>query len=206
MAVRTMPATRSSGSHDTLVRARHPEPRGSGARLRPTSTLPYHPSHCGPAGEHDGRAPDPVTNLGPDSGGRLARPGLGQGLHLGVGTGRVASARPAVDRDLPRRVRRSCCSSSRPTRRPAGPGSALRPGDGPGVPHQVGHRSRHRLALRRRDHHGTRRAGRAQRGRHRRRRPRDVLLRGRVPVHRARSVPSAAAAGAGSSGSAACWP
>ena len=70
---------------------------------------------------------------------------------------------------------------------------------------QVGDRPRHGLALRRGDHHRPRGARAAQRGRHRERRPEHVQLRGRVPVHRRWSASSAAAAGAGSCGSAASW-
>ena len=65
----------------------------------------------------------------------------------------------------------SCWSSAalllHPAGLPAVPGArlGLRPGDRPRVHHQVGDRSRHRLALRRGDHHRARRAGPAQRGR-----------------------------------------
>ena len=109
---------------------------------------------------------EPVTRLGPDSGGRMPgeptvrvyhwewgpddtrRPGLPWiGIFLLVFGGLLL-----IQQLVPQ----------------SGAGElADRPGDRPGVPDQVGDRPRHGLALRRSDHHRPRGARPAQRGRDR---------------------------------------
>ena len=121
----------------------------------------------------------------PGAGQRRPRPRrpVHPGLHLGVGPGPGAPARPALDRHLPARLRgppapAAGLSAVRGRRVRPGPGHRHR------LPHQVGAGPRDRIALRRRDHHGPGRTRRHQRRRLRRRRPGDVLLRRRLPVHR----------------------
>jgi hypothetical protein len=107
---------------------------------------------------------------------------------MGVGTRRLAAARVALDRDLPAGLWRPVAGPAGLSRARVGQ-LAARPGDRPGVPGQVGDRSRHRFALRRLDHHGTGRARGFERRPRRGRRAGDVQPRGRVPVHRGRSSP-----------------
>ena len=133
------------------------------------------------------RQDNPVTNLGPNSGGRAPggpsarvyhwewgpddarRPGLPWiGIFLLVFGGLLL------------------LQQVNPNARAAG--SLIVLAVGPRLPDQVGRRSRDRVALRRRHHHRARCAGRAQFGRRRRRWPRHVLLRRRIPVHRAGPV------------------
>ena len=136
---------------------------------------------------------EPVTRLGPNSGGRLPgdgdvrvyhwewgpddarRPGLPWiGIFLLVFGALllIQQAFPAVQ----------------------GARIGLRPGDRPGVHRQVGDRSRHRLALRRRDHHRPGRAEPAQRRRDRGGWPRARSASGSRSCSSPRSAPSPAAA------------
>ena len=147
---------------------------------------------------------EPVTRLGPDSGGRMpGEPGV-RVYHWEWGPGRGAPAGPALDRDLPAGVRWAAAHPAGVPRVRGGSARCVVLAVGLAFLVKWADRPRHGLALRRRDHHRARRARAAQCGRHRGQRPEHVQPRASPSCSSPRSGPRPAAAGAGSSGSAVC--